>query len=829
MLPPVRASRWLAVVATMVACAVSGPLPAGASTAAPSVVSLCPAPTAGHATCFAEELVTSGAKPMTGPQGYGPADLQSAYDLPSSIGGVGETVYVVDAYNDTTAESDLARYRTEYGLPECSTADGCFEKLNQTGTTSPMPGTNSGWTGETSLDLDMVSAVCPNCSIRLIEAKDTGAGLYTAVREAVTLGAKFVSMSWGSAESTSDASIDASTFDQPGVAYVASSGDNGYYGGIAYPSSSPHVLSVGGTSLVPDSSSRGWSETAWGHATGGAGAVSGCSWYEAKPDFQSFIPSALCAGRATADVSADADPSTGVAVAAAGGWRIMGGTSASAPMIAAMYALAGAPAGDSHPETFPSSNASHLNDVTAGSTGTCGSLLCNAGVGWDGPTGLGTPDGIGAFSGTGSDVPVIDYLGGRITAATATPGLPTSVSVTPVVPDGRTLASVAWTASRKDCSFDDATALDANLTCNAADAGTVKVTAALVDSSGAQASLTSTVPFVVSKVKRPVAVSLAVDSQTDSASVCTGDSAPVRGTVVDVATGDPVKGVTVKFGKRAATATSYASSGSAVTGADGVAVGKVAASVASVYEAASNAVGGFQASTAAAATESVAVAACAPQLQAAVSTTTPWYGDTVTVTGSVERADPADPSGADTIPVGGATVHVMLQAPNVTSASGRTTTPAPSQVASATSAPDGTFSVTFKAAKAGALTARISPSAGFSAASADLGDLAVSVPTSAVDATVSETSVAVGTKVTVSGTLTKTAASEAPLARTGVSIRLLRDGAKTPTTIGSATTSATGTFTASVKIPATGDLSVVYAGGAAVVGSSADLGEMTVG
>lgn len=829
MLSPVRASRWLVAAAALVAGVLSAPLPAGASPAQ-TVVDLCPAPSPGHATCFAEELVTSGAQPFTGtPQGYGPADLQSAYDLPSGSGGTGETVYVVDAYNDASAESDLARYRSQYGLPECSTANGCFEKLNQNGATSPMPGVNSGWTGETSLDLDMVSAVCPNCDIRLIEASNTGTALFTAVQEALKLGARFISMSWGAPESAGDASIDASTFSQPGVAYVAASGDDGYSGGISYPSSSPHVLSVGGTSLVPDSSTRGWSESAWGSATGGAGAVSGCSSYEAKPDFQSFIPSALCAGRATADVSADADPHTGMAVASAGGWMIAGGTSAAAPMITAMYALAGDPASDSRPETFPSTNSAQLNDVTTGSTGTCGSLLCTAGVGWDGPTGLGTPNGIGAFSGTGSDVPVIDYLGGRITAATATPGLASPVSVAPVVPTDATLASVAWTASRKDCSFDDPAALDTTMTCNAGDAGTVKVTATLVDSDGAKASMTSTVAFVVSKTKRPVTVSLGVDGQSGTASVCTGDPAPVRGTVVDTATGDPVKGVTVRFGRRAATATSYATSSSAVTGADGVAIGKVAASVASVYDATSNGIGAFQASAPAAATQDVTVAACAPQLTGTVSTTSAWYGDTLTVSGTVERANPADPGGSSTVPVGGASVRVMLQAPSVTSASGRVTTPAATQLASVTSAPDGTYTVTFKAAKAGELTARINASAGFQAASVDLGALTVSVPTTTLSATAAQTTVAPGTKLPVSGALTKTTSSTAPLAHASVSIRILRPGAKSPTTIGSVTTSATGTFATSVKIPATGDVTVVYAGGAAVKGSSQDLGVVTVG
>ena len=186
-------------------------------------------------------------------------------------------------------------------------------------------------------------------------------------------------------------SWDTQYFQHPGVAITASTGDGGY--GVAYPASSPFVTAVGGTSLVRDPSSRGWSETAW------EGAGSGCSSYETKPAWQA---DAGCAHKTEADVAAVADPSTGVAVYDSyqtGGWAVFGGTSAAAPIIAATYALAGPPAANSNPSAYPYDDTAALNDVTVGSNGSCSpAYLCTAGPGYDGPTGLGTPAGIEAFA-----------------------------------------------------------------------------------------------------------------------------------------------------------------------------------------------------------------------------------------------------------------------------------------------------------------------------------------------------------------------------------------------------------------------------------------------
>jgi subtilase family serine protease len=338
-----------------------------------------------------------GPGPTVTPSGYGPADLQSAYALPSSSAGVGQTVAIVDAYNDPYAESDLGVYRSQYGLGACTTANGCFKKVNQSGGTR-YPTNNASWSEEISLDLDMVSAVCPNCHILLVEASSaTFSNLGTAVNEAAKLGATEISNSYGGSESSSDSSYDTAYYNHPGIAVTASSGDSGY--GVEYPAASRDVTAVGGTTLVRASNTRGWSETAW------SSAGSGCSAYETQPSWQSSVQgiTSTCNNRAEADVSADADPNTGVAVYDSysyqghHGWLVFGGTSVASPIVASVYALAGNAASVTY-GSYPYSHASSLNDVTSGSNGSCGgSDLCTAGTGWDGPTGLGTPNGSAAF------------------------------------------------------------------------------------------------------------------------------------------------------------------------------------------------------------------------------------------------------------------------------------------------------------------------------------------------------------------------------------------------------------------------------------------------
>ena len=323
----------------------------------------------------------------TAHSGYTPCDLQSAYALPSSSAGGAETVAIVDAFDDPKAESDLATYRAAYGLPSCTTANGCFRKINQTGGTS-YPAPNTGWAEEISLDLDMVSAVCPNCRILLVEATSNTIGnLLSAENTAAALGANVISNSWGASEFSAQSLYD--SYFQHGIPITASTGDSGY--GVSWPAASPYVTAVGGTSLYGANNARGWSETAW------SGAGSGCSAFVPKPSWQT---DSGCARRAVADVSAVADPSTGVAAYDSydePGWMVFGGTSVAAPVIASTYALAGNAASVSTPG-YAYAHAGALFDVTAGSNGNCGgTYLCTAVPGYDGPTGLGTPNGTGAF------------------------------------------------------------------------------------------------------------------------------------------------------------------------------------------------------------------------------------------------------------------------------------------------------------------------------------------------------------------------------------------------------------------------------------------------
>src|SRR5207249_855536 len=166
------------------------------------------------------------------PSGYGPADLQDAYKLPSGTNGKGMTVALVDAYDDPNAESDLGVYRSTFGLPACTTANGCFKKVDQNGGTK-YPRGNRGWAEEISLDLDMVSAICPNCHILLVEANTNSfANLATAEDTAARLGANAISNSYGGSEYSSEVS-DQSHYNHPGTAITVSSGDSGY--GVEFP------------------------------------------------------------------------------------------------------------------------------------------------------------------------------------------------------------------------------------------------------------------------------------------------------------------------------------------------------------------------------------------------------------------------------------------------------------------------------------------------------------------------------------------------------------------------------------------------------------------
>ncbi|MFC8363772.1 peptidase S8 [Streptomyces griseorubiginosus] len=355
----------------------------------------------GGTTAFQKAQQARGVTPKAAtPTGYGPTDLRSAYGLTAAAasGGTGATVAVVDAYDDPNAEADLATYRSHYGLPACTTANGCFKKVSQTGSTTSLPSSDAGWSEEISLDLDMVSAIAPNAHILLVEATSpTMANLGKSVNEAVALGAKYVSNSYGGSESSSDTSYDSSYFNHPGVAITVSAGDSGY--GAEYPAASKYVTSVGGTALSTASNSRGWTETVW-KTSSTEGTGSGCSTYDAKPSWQTDTG---CTKRMISDVSAVADPATGVSVydsyGITAGWYTFGGTSAAAPIIAGVYALAGTPGSSDYPAQYPYRHTSALNDVTSGNNGTCAtSYFCTARSGYDGPTGWGTPEGVSAFT-----------------------------------------------------------------------------------------------------------------------------------------------------------------------------------------------------------------------------------------------------------------------------------------------------------------------------------------------------------------------------------------------------------------------------------------------
>jgi hypothetical protein len=353
--------------------------------------------------------------------GYGPSQFQSAYDLTSASAsdGSGTTVAIIDAYNDPTAAADLATYRSAAGLPALTS--GQFTQYNQEGQTSPLPATapvTDDWTLEESLDVDMVSAICPLCKIDLVEAdNDTGNGLYVAEETATTtLGAKYVSNSWGGSEASSDLTLDSQDFSTPGVVYTAASGDSAYSGGVIYPSTSPNVVSVGGTTLNTASNSRGWTESVW-ETSSTEGGGSGCSAFEPQPSWQAALSviTSVCADRADTDVAADADPNTGAAVYDTtngnGGWLEVGGTSESTPMIAAVFALAANNGnGGNNGADSIYTHTSDLFDVTSGSNGSCGNILCNAATGWDGPSGWGTPDGLTAFQSNGTTTNTVTVI-----------------------------------------------------------------------------------------------------------------------------------------------------------------------------------------------------------------------------------------------------------------------------------------------------------------------------------------------------------------------------------------------------------------------------------
>ncbi len=374
----------------------------------------------GHPTSTTTSTTTSTSTTTTtiattGISGFYPSDLQSAYNLPSLVTeftpSSRPTVAIVDAYNDPSAYSDVSTYRSTFNLPSLTTCSNpistgsgpCFLQVNQSGGSS-LPHNSTSWSQEISLDLDMVSAICPYCNILLLEASSaTISNLGTAVKTANSMGAVAISNSYGASGFSSETSYD-SYYNQPGSAVTVSAGDGGY--GVDYPAASPSVIAVGGTSLSSASNARGWSETVWSNGPS-QGTGSGCSTYEPNPGWQPVT--SQCSTRTVADVSAVADPYTGVAVYdtyGTSGWLVFGGTSVSSPIIASVIALAG------NASTFSAAalyGAGGLWPVTKGSNATCGNYLCDATqslsgsysghtlVDFNGPTGNGTPDGTSSF------------------------------------------------------------------------------------------------------------------------------------------------------------------------------------------------------------------------------------------------------------------------------------------------------------------------------------------------------------------------------------------------------------------------------------------------
>lgn len=356
------------------------------------VLALCSS-TADGMHCGARAIARDGSVQSFGaPRGLGADDLADAYEIPD--GGEGApTIAIVVAHGYSKLESDLAVYRERYGLPPCTIANGCLRVVNADGGSALPPDAPAGnaWTIETMLDVSMASAACPRCKLLVVQGEDSGTSLLEAQHTAVALGADVISNSWSSVEKSGVALASyESYFDHPGVAIFAAAGDLGYNQGEqgpAYPATSAHVFSVGGTKLVRDEkTARGWSETVW--SKGG----SSCSLSIAKPAYQTASP---CANRASADVAAVGDPGSGVAVyhsrSGGGGWIVVGGTSAATPLVAGIFASTG------HARRSTSQLAelvagAALHDVLDGSNGSCGSKLCKAETGWDGPTGFGTPN-----------------------------------------------------------------------------------------------------------------------------------------------------------------------------------------------------------------------------------------------------------------------------------------------------------------------------------------------------------------------------------------------------------------------------------------------------
>src|SRR5579859_1141889 len=389
---------------------------------------VCPAVPIGQMTCMAIIKMTaaSGFAALAGGPHVAfapvtPNDLRKAYKLTkiSPNGGKGRLVAIVDAFNNPHLAADLKVYRAHFHLPPCTTSNGCLRILNQKGKNGPLPPTNRRWGVEESLDLDMVSAICPRCHITLIEATNSGdANLAKAEDTAVARGARYVSNSWGSREFARENAF-TRYFNHPGDVIDFASGDLGY--GPTFPAAFQYVTSIGGTTLKHASNGRGWTETVWGSVSdANGGTASGCSKFLAKPSWQLVDVgfTGACTKRTQNDVAADANPATGAIIydtfppfGVRPGAFVVGGTSEATPIITAIYALAGTPVRNTYPAQYMYLHQTHLFDVSSGANGMCPGrkYLCHGLPGYDGPTGLGTPNGTTAFKiGAGTHVTLVD-------------------------------------------------------------------------------------------------------------------------------------------------------------------------------------------------------------------------------------------------------------------------------------------------------------------------------------------------------------------------------------------------------------------------------------
>jgi subtilase family serine protease len=381
---------------------------------AKSQVSLCVKPSdSAHAGCFATvrtDSVITGKFPDA-VNGLTPNDISSLYAYPApgaqGTAGSAQTVAIVVVGDYALAESDLGVYRSFFRLPPCTTANGCLRKtanvtptnITDTGGATSIAAhaaTAAGWAAETDADIEIMSAVCPNCKIMISEAPTNSIGdLSYAVSNAAYAGATIVNASFGAAESSIDTSFGWAYENIKNVKVVAAAGDGGY--GVYFPASEVDTIAVGGTSLSINGSTV--SETAW------SGTSSGCSAYYSTPTWQ-HVPavSNACHQRNIVDVAAVADPNTGVAVydstlsGSSGGWATFGGTSIAAPIITGMYALSGDTARNTGAQTLYTASSGSFLPVTSGSDGTCNpQYLCTAVAGYNGPAGLGIPHGLGGF------------------------------------------------------------------------------------------------------------------------------------------------------------------------------------------------------------------------------------------------------------------------------------------------------------------------------------------------------------------------------------------------------------------------------------------------